>query len=145
MMAASFSFDISSRSSRFDSKRAFVLYGQGQAYRSTFGGAPVYTREKFIKELVAALGVEREEDLLHATVTVGAKFNNRHGCIKPVQKWLAALGYEEVGQADGCAGNMFTSALAHFQQDRGCAATGIAEEWGRTWQELMGTEVNNDG
>lgn len=112
-------------------------YGQGQAYRSTFGGG--YSREVFLEELRKALGINGE-DLILGTVTVGAKYNNRHECIKPVQKRLAALGYEEVGQADGCAGSMFTSALAHFQQDRGCTPTGIAEEWGRTWQELLAAE-----
>lgn len=116
-------------------------YGHKQEYRSTFGGKPIYTREKFIGELMEALGVEREEDLLHATVTIGAKYNASHPCIKPVQKWLKAMDYEEVGEADGKAGAMFTSALLHFQKDVGCTMTGIMEEWGRTWQELLAAEA----
>lgn len=120
-------------------KKSF-WYGQGQAYRATFGGAPLYTRDKFLAELMGALGVEREDDLLQATVTIGAKYNNRHACIKPVQKWLKALGYEEIGSTDGIAGAKFTSAMLHFQGDTGCTMTGIAEEWGRTWQELMAAE-----
>lgn len=116
-------------------KKKSFWYGHKQAYRATFGGG--YTREVFLEELRAALGAESDGDLIQSTVTIGAKYNKRHGCIKPVQKWLAALGYEEVGDADGCAGAMFTSALLHFQQDVGCTMTGIAEEWGRTWQELI--------
>lgn len=112
-------------------------YGHKQEYRSTFGGKPIYTREKFIGELMEALGVEREEYLLHATVTIGAKYNASHACIKPVQKRLYALGYEEVGEADGKAGSKFTSAVLHFQQDVGCAMTGVMEEWGRTWHEII--------
>lgn len=112
-------------------------YGQGQAYRSTFGGG--YSREVFLEELRKALEADGE-DLILGTVTVGARYNNRHACVKPVQKYLAALGYTEVGEADGCAGSMFTSAMLHFQQDHGCTMTGIMEEWGRTWQELLAAE-----
>ena len=36
---------------------------------------------------------------------------------------------------------MFTAAVLHFQQDMGCTMTGIMEEWGRTWQELLAAEV----
>ena len=121
-------------------------YGHGQTYRATFGGEPIYTREQFLAELREALGCAGcDEDLARYTITVGAKYNNTQPCIKPVQKYLVALGYKEVGTADGVAGAKFASALAHFQQDRGCAMTGIAEEWGRTWQELMAAEVNGNG
>lgn len=116
-------------------------YGHGQAYRATFGGEPIYTREQFLTELREALGCAGcDEDLVRYTITVGAKYNNTQPCIKPVQKWLKALGYKEVDEADGVAGAKFASAVLHFQQDRGCAMTGIMEEWGRTWQELMAAE-----
>lgn len=117
-------------------------YGHRQAYRATFGGAPEYTREKFLDELRQALGAAAcDEELIRYTITIGAKFNNTHPCIKPVQKWLKALDCTEVGEADGVAGPKFTSAILHFQQDVGCMPTGIAEEWGRTWQELLSAEV----
>ena len=121
-------------------------YGHKQAYRSTFGGAVIYSRAQFLAELREALGCAGgDEDLLRYTITLGAKYNNAQPCVKPVQKWLKALGYAEVGEADGCAGAKFASALAHFQQDVGCTMTGIMEEWGRTWQELIAAEVNGNG
>lgn len=104
----------------------------------------VYDREAFLRELQQTLGapVTGKADLatLGMTVTIGAKYNAKHPCIKPVQKWLKALGYEEVGDDDGIAGAKFTSAMLHFQDDVGCTMTGIAEEWGRTWQELLAAE-----
>lgn len=104
--------------------------------------APVeYDQTAFLKELQAALGVpvSGKFDLitLASTVTIGAKYNAKHACIKPVQKWLKALGYQEVGTPDGIAGPKFSSAMLHFQLDIGMTATGIAEEWGRCWYELM--------
>ena len=103
-----------------------------------------YSREMFLAELQEALGatVTGKPDLetLGRTITIGAKYNRSHPCVKPVQKRLLALDYEEVGAADGVAGAMFTSALLHFQMDAGCSMTGMAEEWGRTWQELIWRE-----
>lgn len=122
------------------------IYGYGRpAYVPEPEAEPeVYDRAAFLRELQEALGapVTGKGDLetLAKTVTIGAKYNNRHGCIKPVQRWLSALGYKEVGEDDGEAGAMFTSAVLHFQQDVGCTMTGIMEEWGRTWQELLAAE-----
>lgn len=122
------------------------IYGYG---RPAYDPEPVdepeaYDRAAFIRELQEALGAtvtgKAELVTLGMTVTIGAKYNNRHACIKPVQKWLQALGYTEIGSADGVAGAKFTSAMLRFQDDVGCTMTGIAEEWGRTWQELMAAE-----
>lgn len=117
-------------------------YGQGQAYRSTFGGASInYDLRQFVIDVQNAIGATADgipgNETRSKTVTISAKFNASHAVIKPVQKRLAALGYSEVGEADGVAGNMFTAALTHFQQDHGCAPIGIAEEGGRTWCELL--------
>ena len=122
-------------------------YGQKQAYRSTFGGVPkkeeaAYIKKQFITDVQKACGAGVDgiagPNTLKKTVTVSATFNNKHAVVKPMQKWLKALGYTEVGTADGEAGPKFASALAHFQMDNGCTATGIAEEWGKTWQKLLG-------
>lgn len=119
-------------------------FGHAQEKRTTFGGFLPYTREQFVVDVQTVCGstVDGISDLeaLSKTVTIGAKFNNRHGCIKPVQRRLAALGYEEVGEADGEAGPKFAAALAHFQQDHCCTPTGIAEAWGKTWQTLLAKE-----
>lgn len=117
-------------------------FGHAQEKRETFGGAPIYTKEQFVKDVQAACGASVDgvagSETLSKTVTIGAKYNNRHGCIKAVQKRLAAIGYKEVGEVDGEAGPKFTAALAHFQQDNGCTPTGIAEEWGKTWKMILG-------
>lgn len=113
-------------------KKSF-WYGQGQAYRTSFGG---YGWAHFQAELCAILGVGQEK-LLQAAPTLGAKWNRRHGAVKPVQKYLAALGYSEVGPADGVAGVKFAAAVAHFQRDRGCEDTGILEQWGKSWYTML--------
>ncbi len=113
-------------------------YGHAQAYRSTFGG---YSLQSFVKDVQKACGAAVDgipgEETLGKTVTISATFNPTHAAVKPVQKRLAILGYDEVGTADGIAGPKFTSALAHFQKDNGCTPTGLAEEWGKTWQKLL--------
>ena len=55
-----------------------------------------------------------------------------------VQKRLAALGYIEIGKADGVAGPKFTSAVAHFQQDNGCEVDGEITAGKKTWRKLLG-------
>ena len=100
------------------------------------------TMEEFIWAVQKACGATKDgmagPETLGKTVTIGASFNRSHAAVKAVQDRLYALGYEEVGTADGIAGPKFTGALAHFQQDNGCTPTGIAEEWGKTWQKLLG-------
>lgn len=117
-------------------------FGHAQERRTTFGGAPAYTHKQFIQDVQAACGAAVDgiagPETLKKTVTIGANFNRSHAVVKPVQARLYALGYEEVGTVDGVAGPKFTSALAHFQQDNDCTPTGIAEEWGKTWQKLLG-------
>lgn len=113
-------------------------YGQAQAYRETFGG---YSLSQFVKDVQTACGAavdgEAGPETLSKTVTISATFNRSHAAVKAVQKRLLTLGYDEVGTADGIAGSKFTAALAHFQQDNGCTPTGLAEEWGKTWQKLL--------
>ena len=101
-----------------------------------------YPLEQFVRDVQKACGATEDgvagPETLGKTVTIGASFNRSHAAVKAVQDRLYAQGYEEVGTADGIAGPKFTSALAHFQQDNGCTPTGIAEEWGKTWQKLLG-------
>ena len=106
-------------------------YGQGQLPRVSFGG---YGQGRFLEELAEALG---SPDVLGQAPTLGERFHQRHPAVKPVQKYLASLGYEEVGTADGIAGAKFAAAVAHFQRDHDLAATGILEQWGRSWHTLL--------
>lgn len=101
-----------------------------------------YTLEQFIRDVQRACGAAVDgiagQETLSKTVTIGATKNNRHAVVKPVQKWLAVLGYTDVGEADGIAGAKFTSAMGNFQQDNGCFVDGEAAEWSKTWRKLLG-------
>lgn len=116
-------------------------YSHAQVRRSTFGGAE-YSLEQFVRDVQKACGAAVDgiagQETLSKTVTISATKNSRHAVVKPVQKWLAVLGYTEVGEADGIAGTKFTSALGNFQQEHGCFIDGEAAEWGKTWQKLLG-------
>lgn len=113
-------------------------YGQAQIPRQTFlsGGY-----REFVTRLQQSLDVTVDgiagKETLAAAPTISADHNSRHGVIAPVQDWLFHLGYREVGVADGIAGPRFTRALQRFQQEHGCAPTGIAEQWGKTWHCLL--------
>ena len=101
-----------------------------------------YPLEVFVRDIQKACGADVDgiagPETLSKTVTLSAHINETHAALKPVQERLFYLGYQEVGEADGIAGPKFTSAVAHFQQDNDCAPTGIMEEWGKTWQKLLG-------
>ena len=125
-------------------------YGQKQERRTTFGGAPEtpkndntsYTQKQFIADVQKACGAKVDgiagQETLSKTVTLSAKKNRTHAAVKAVQKRLAALGYVEVGTADGVAGAKFTSAVAHFQQDNGCYVDGEVTAKNKTWKKLLG-------
>lgn len=118
-------------------------YGQAQAKRTTFGGAvtSTYTHKEFVKDVQKAIGEAVDglagAETLSKTPTISDQFNRTHAVVKPVQKWLKALGYDEVGEADGVAGTKFKIALAKFQAENGCTETGLAEAEGRTWRKML--------
>lgn len=137
-------------------------YGQGQAYRSTFGSALAmgpagtgsttastgstagsgYTLGQFITDVQKATGATVDgvagPETLQATPTISATINNRHKAVQAVQKRLAALGYTQVGEADGVAGPKFTEALKAYQKKTGCVQDGEATAMGLTWCKLLG-------
>lgn len=135
-------------------------YGQAQAYRSTFGGTAVssnttkptvsvtptnsgsYSLADFVKDIQKAFGATVDgiagPVTLSKTQTLSARTNARHTAVKAVQKRLIALGYDEVGTADGAAGPKFTSAVAHFQLDNSCVADGVVTAGQKTWKKLLG-------
>ncbi len=101
-----------------------------------------YTLKQFIKDVQKACGATVDgiagPQTLSKTVTLSSKKNRTHTAVKAVQKRLAALGYTEVGTADGVAGPKFTSAVAHFQQDNGCYVDGEITAKKKTWKKLLG-------
>lgn len=121
-------------------------YSHSQEYRSTFGGAPVaevgYTLEQFVRDVQKACGASVDgiagKETLSKTVTISAKKNRSHAVVKCVQKYLHSLGYKDVGEADGIAGNKFTIAVKAFQKDNGCVADGEITAGKTTWKKLLG-------
>lgn len=101
-----------------------------------------YPIKEFIKDVQRACGAKVDgiagPETFSKTVTLSAKYNRKHSVVKHVQKRLKALGYDEVGAADGIAGPKFTSAVAAFQQDNGCVVDGIISARNRTWKKLLG-------
>lgn len=100
--------------------------------------------EKFVRNVQAAIGAQVDgepgPETLAKTITVSAKYNKKHAVVKAIQTRLYELGYTEIGKADGVAGPKFTSAVAHFQQDNGCAVDGVITKKNKTWKKLLGLE-----
>lgn len=104
--------------------------------------APEYTLTEFIKDVQKACGAKVDgiagPETLSKTVTLSARKNSRHAAVKAVQKRLYALGYTEVGAADGIAGPKFTAAVVAFQEDNRCWADGEITAKNKTWKILLG-------
>jgi peptidoglycan hydrolase-like protein with peptidoglycan-binding domain len=77
------------------------------------------------------------QDTLNATVTLSAVMNQTHALVKPVQKYLYALGYTEVGTADGEAGPLFTQAVNRYQKEKLGYQDGEITAKEKTWQKLI--------
>lgn len=124
-------------------------YSHGQERRTTFGGAPVeeqedYPLEQFVRDVQAATGSAVDgiqgPETLGNTVTVSARVNRTHPVVRAVQKRLYALGYTQVGEADGVAGARFREAVIAFQEDNGCTADGEVTARNKTWRKLLAME-----
>lgn len=120
-------------------------YSHAQQRRTTFGGAPKeekYTLYDFVWDVQSACGASVDgkagPETLSKTVTLSRYKNRYHKAVLAVQKRLFALGYTEVGEADGIAGAKFTAAVTHFQKDNGCWADGEITAKNKTWKKLLG-------
>ena len=128
------------------------LKKMGEAYAKAaaeFLGLPKkvivgYTHEQFVRELQAAIGAKADgkagPETLSKTPTLSRWWNRKHKAVKPVQKWLYALGYQEIGEADGVAGAKFAKAVKTFQKDNGCKKDGELTAGNKTWRKLLGLE-----
>lgn len=101
-----------------------------------------YSMKDFVKEVQVILndfvdGVA-DAQTLAKTVTISSIKNKRHKVVKPIQKRLMAMGYTEVGKADGSAGAMFTSAVKRLQKERGKTVDGEITKKQYTWKLLLG-------
>lgn len=101
-----------------------------------------YTLKQFVKDVQKACGASVDgiagTETLSKTVTLSAIKNRTHAAVKAVQKRLYALGYTQVGEADGVAGSKFTQAVKAFQKDNGCYADGEVTAKNKTWRKLLG-------
>lgn len=103
-----------------------------------------YPMEQFIRDVQTACGAAVDgiagPETLGKTVTVSQTKNSTHPVVTPLQKRLAALGYTEVGKADGIAGVKFTAAVVAFQSDHRCWVDGEITARNKTWQVLLGLQ-----
>lgn len=101
-----------------------------------------YGVEDFIEEVQRITGATVDgvagPETLGKTVTISAKINNRHALVKPIQKRLFAMGYTEVGDADGVAGKLFTKAVKRMQKERGKTQDGEITKGQVSWKILLG-------
>lgn len=101
-----------------------------------------YPLPQFIRDVQSLTGAAVDgiagSETLSKTPTVSALKNNTHPVVLPIQKRLTALGYTQVGEADGIAGPLFTDALTAFQRDNGCWTDGEATARNQTWRKLLG-------
>ena len=101
----------------------------------------VYTRKQFVKDVQKYIGAKIDGDpgteTISKTVTISAEKNRTHAVIRPVQKYLNALGYD-CGVVDGIAGAKFKKAVVKFQKAKGCVADGEITAKGKTWRKLLG-------
>ena len=103
-----------------------------------------YTLEQFIREVQRACGASVDgitgPETLSKTVTLSATKNRTHPVVEAVQKRLAALGYTQVGPADGMTGPKFELAVIAFQEDNRCWVDGEITAQNKTWRKLLGME-----
>ena len=122
-------------------------YGHAQARRTTFGGkttAGKYSIEQFVRDVQGAIGAKVDgiagKETISKTPTISARKNRNHPVVKFVQKRLYDLGYTEIGDANGIAGNKFTATVCEFQDDNKCCVDGELTAKNATWRKLLGME-----
>lgn len=98
--------------------------------------------EEFIREVQKAIGAQVDgiagPETLRKTPTISATKNRTHPVVEVVQKRLYALGYRQVGPADGITGPKFDQAVKAFQKDHDCVADGELTAGNKTWRVLLG-------
>ena len=98
-----------------------------------------YTKKQFIKDVQFATGAKVDgiagTETLSKTVTVSKAKNNKHAVVKPIQKYLNALGYN-CGTVDGIFGAKSHNATVSFQKAKGLTPDGIIGK--NTWKKLLG-------
>lgn len=98
----------------------------------------------FVEEVQRAIGAPVDgiagPVTLAKTPTVSAEENSTHPVVAVLQQHLNRLGYTQVGEADGIAGEKFTLAVTAFQQDHNCYPDGEITARNKTWKKLLGLQ-----
>lgn len=129
---------------RYNGKTGFVSakYIQPKANDSNQNNG--YTQKQFIKDIQRAVGAKIDgiagSETLSKTITVSSTRNRNHAVVKPLQKYLYALGYTSVGKADGDAGEKFTKAVNEYQKKvlKYTTVDGEITARGKMWKSLLG-------
>lgn len=132
--------NITRRGDLMEVRALFQDAGSGSSKDPVGNGA--YAKKNFIRDVQAATGAKVDgiagNETISKTVTISATKNRKHPVVKPVQKYLASLGYAMVGSADGIAGSKFTAAVKAYQADFGCVSDGEITAGKKTWKSLLG-------
>lgn len=119
-------------------KKSF-WYSHAQTYRDSFLG---YSQKQFVSDVQAAIGAKVDgiagPETLSKTPSVSRWRNRCHPVVAAVQKRLFALGYTQVGEADGIAGRKFDNTLRKFQKSNNCVVDGEITAGQKTWRMLLG-------
>jgi len=101
-----------------------------------------YTLKRFTLDIQTAVGAATDgivgPETLRKLPTISRYVNSRHTAVVPVQQRLYALGYTQVGKADGIAGSAFENAVKAFQSDNNGTVDGEITAGGQTWRKLLG-------
>lgn len=103
-----------------------------------------YSLKQFIRDIQECTGSKVDgiagPETIGNTITLCEHRNKRHKAVKFVQKRLYALGFTEVGEADGVAGPKFTAAVTRYQKEivKLTHPDGIISAKHNTWKKLLG-------
>lgn len=99
-----------------------------------------YSHQNFVRDVQKATGAKVDgiagKETLSKTVTVSRRKNSRHAVVKPIQRYLNALGFN-CGVVDGIAGKLFDNAVKAFQKANGCVCDGEITARNKTWKKLL--------
>lgn len=110
----------------------------------TISPADYDSQEQFVRDVQKAIGAEVDgipgPETLGKTPTISATKNRTHPVVETVQKRLYAIGYRQVGKADGITGPKFDQAVKAFQKDNDCVDDGELTGGNKTWRCILGME-----
>lgn len=117
-------------------------YSHAQIYRATFGGDG---QAQFVRDVQKAIGAKVDgiagPQTLSKTPTVSRYCNHTHPVVTLLQKRLYALGFRDVGKADGIAGAKFDKAVKAYQRSVGATPDGELTAGKTTWRYILGAEA----